>query len=65
MDMHGAHSEITVWRGCVALFEHGETLVALVVFVANILSPVLKLLALFLLVVTTAIGSKRWRRGRT
>jgi paraquat-inducible protein A len=64
MDMYGAHSETTVWQGCVALFEHGETLVALVVFMASILSPVLKLLALFLLVVTTAIGSKRWRRGR-
>jgi paraquat-inducible protein A len=65
MDMYGAHSETTVWQGCVALFEHGDTLVALVVFVASILSPVLKLLALFLLVGMAAIGSTRWRRGRT
>ena len=65
MDLYGAHSENTVWQGCVALFEHGEKLVALVVFVASILSPVLKLLGLFFLVATTALGSTRWQRGRT
>jgi paraquat-inducible protein A len=65
MDLYGRHSENTVWQGCQALLEQGETVVALVVFVASILSPVLKLLGLFFLVGTTALGSSRWRRGRT
>jgi paraquat-inducible protein A len=65
MDLYGAHSENTVWQGCVALWKQGETLVAIVVVVASILSPVLKLLGLAFLAATTAIGSTRWRRGRT
>ena len=46
MDLYGVHSENTVWQGCVALFEQGQKAVAVVVFVASILSPVLKLLGL-------------------
>jgi paraquat-inducible protein A len=65
MDLYGAYSENTVWQGCVQLFEHGDQLVAVVVFVASILSPVLKLLGLFVLAVTAAVGSSRWQRGRT
>jgi paraquat-inducible protein A len=65
MDLYGAYSENTVWQGCVALFEHGDALVAVVVFVASMLSPVLKLLGLLFLTTTTALGSRRWPRGRT
>ena len=65
MDLYGVHSENTVWQGCVALFEQGQKAVAVVVFVASILSPVLKLLGLFFLTAMTAVGSRRWRRGRT
>jgi paraquat-inducible protein A len=65
MELYGAHSESTVWDGCVALLEAGERLVALIVFFASILSPVLKLLGLFYLVATTAARSTRWRTQRT
>src|SRR4029077_7688680 len=32
MDLYGVHSENTVWEGCKTLFQHGEILVAVVVF---------------------------------
>ena len=59
MDYYGAHSENTVWDGCVKLFQDGQWLVAGVVFFASILIPLLKLLALFFLVVTTKLKSER------
>lgn len=65
MDLYGAHSESTVWDGCRALFEHGEILVAVIVFLASMLIPFLKLLGLFFLVITAALGSRGRRRGRT
>ncbi len=65
MNLYGVHSESTVWDGCRALFAHGEILVATVVFLASMVIPVLKLLGLFFLVATTAIGSGRGRAGRT
>ncbi|MEX2221947.1 MAG: paraquat-inducible protein A [Candidatus Rokuibacteriota bacterium] len=65
MDLYGAHSESTVWDGCKALFEHGEILVAVIVFLASMLIPFLKLLGLFFLVITAALGSRGRRRGRT
>jgi paraquat-inducible protein A len=65
MELYGAHSENTVWDGCVTLFRDGERLVAVIVFLASILVPLLKLLGLFYLAVTTAIRSRRRRRERT
>jgi paraquat-inducible protein A len=65
MELYGAHSESTVWEGCVTLFQEGERLVALIVFFASVLSPVLKLLGLFYLVATAAARSTRRRTERT
>jgi paraquat-inducible protein A len=65
MNLYGAHSESTVWDGCRALFEHGEVLVAAVVFLASMVIPVLKLVGLFFLVVAAATGSPRGRAART
>ena len=65
MELYGVHSENTVWQGCRALFERGETLVAVVVFLASLAIPLLKLLGLFFLVATTAHGSGRGRPLRT
>ena len=65
MDLYGVHSENTVWEGCKTLFQHGEMLVAVVVFMASLLIPALKLLGLFFLVVTTRRGSNRQRPVRT
>ena len=65
MNYHGAHSESTVWDGCVTLFQNDQRLVAVIVFLASILIPILKLLGLFYLVVTTKFKSARWRQERT
>jgi paraquat-inducible protein A len=64
MNLHGTYSESTVWDGCVSLFRSDEYLVALIVFLASMLIPLLKLLALFLLVATARAGSALWRRQR-
>jgi paraquat-inducible protein A len=65
MDLYGRHSENTVWEACQALLEQDEKAIAVIVFVASILSPVVKLLGLFFLVGTSAFRSGRWQRGRT
>jgi paraquat-inducible protein A len=65
MEYYGAYSENTVWDGCARLFQDGQWPVAMVVFLASIAIPVLKLLGLFFLVVTTKLKSVRWRRERT
>jgi paraquat-inducible protein A len=65
MNYHGAHSESTVWDGCISLFQNDQRLVAVIVFLASILIPIFKLLGLFYLVVTTKFKSSRGRRERT
>src|SRR6185295_19852748 len=65
MNLYGVYSRSTVWDGCRSLFEHGEILVAVVVFLASLLIPFLKLVGLFFLVVTAALGSARGRAART
>ncbi len=65
MDYYGAYSENTVWDGSVKLFQDGQWPVALVVFLASIVIPLLKLLGLFYLSVTTRAGSRRRRSERT
>src|SRR5205085_4449841 len=64
MELHGVRSENTVWDGCVSLFQRGERLVALIVFLASIVIPFLKLLGLFYLVVTVKLKSRRRQMGR-
>ena len=63
MEFYGAYSESTVWDGCVRLFQDGMWFVALIVFLASIVIPLLKLLGLFFLVLSAR--SPRWRRERT
>lgn len=65
MNYHGAHSESTVWDGCVTLFQNDQRLVAVIVFLASILIPIVKLLGLFFLVATTKLNSARWQLERT
>lgn len=64
MDFYGVHSESTAWDGAVALLHKGEALVAVIVFLASIVIPFLKLLALFFLVATVRLRSPGWRRER-
>ena len=65
MEYYGAYSENTVWDGCMRLFQDGQWLVAVIVFLASILIPFCKLLGLFFLVVTTKSKFTRWQRERT
>jgi len=65
MDFYGAYSENTVWDGCVTLYRDGQWPVATIVFLASILIPILKLLGLFFLVVSTKFGSASWQPERT
>ncbi len=65
MNYYGAYSESTVWDGCVGLFQNGQWVVAVIIFLASILIPLFKLLGLFFLVATTRAGSARQRRQRT
>jgi paraquat-inducible protein A len=65
MNMHGAVTENTVWQGCANLYEGGDAMIALIVFLASVVIPFLKLLGLFLLGVSCGRRSPRWRRTRT
>lgn len=65
MNLYGVHSESTVWDGCRALFQRGEVLVAVIVFLASMVIPFLKLVGLFFLIATAALGSGRRRPART
>jgi paraquat-inducible protein A len=65
LDMYGASTENTVWQGCVRLFKDGDFVVAVIVFLASILIPLLKLLGLFILVATTKLNVSRWKLPRT
>jgi paraquat-inducible protein A len=65
MQLYGATSENTVWSGCVRLYEDGDYVVALIVFLASILVPILKLLGLFFLVSSKKLNITRWKLQRT
>jgi paraquat-inducible protein A len=65
MELYGAHSENTVLQGALSLFEHDQRFVAVVVILASIVVPLLKLLGLFYLVVTAGFRSRRRRIART
>ena len=55
LQMYGATSRNTVWQGCQRLFQDGDFVVAVIVFCASILIPLLKLMGLFFLVGSTKL----------
>lgn len=65
MEIYGATSDNTVLDGCYRLYIDGDVVIAVVVFLASILIPVLKLFALFFVVITTRLHSARWKMLRT
>jgi len=65
MELQGMHTENTVWGGCVRLFQDGQWPVAGVVFMASLLIPLLKVLGLFFLVISTRMHSPHVRLART
>ena len=65
MYLHGAYSESTVWDGIKILMDHHEWAVAIIVFMASMVIPLVKLAGLFSLVVTSRMGWGRRLRSRT
>ena len=65
MSLHGVYSENTVWEGIESLWRHQEWLVAVIVFLASIVVPLLKLAGLLFLVASVRLDSARWQRERT
>jgi paraquat-inducible protein A len=64
LDFYGIYQESTVWDGCVELFKDGQAGIAIIVFLASLMVPLLKLLGLFFLVITTKLRSSWFRPGR-
>ncbi|HEV2431554.1 MAG TPA: paraquat-inducible protein A [Burkholderiales bacterium] len=65
MHLHGSYSESTVWDGVVTLMTHNEWAVAVIVFLASMVIPLVKLAGLFALVLTARMGWSRHLRERT
>jgi paraquat-inducible protein A len=65
MYLYGGYSESTVWAGIKLLADTGQWFVALVVFLASMVIPLVKLAGLFALVVTSRMGWGRRLRSRT
>ena len=65
MHLHGAYSESTVWDGVVTLMTYNEWAVAVIVFLASMVIPLVKLAGLFALVLTARMGWSRHLRERT
>jgi paraquat-inducible protein A len=65
LDMYGATQVNTIWEGCVRFYQDGDYVIAVIVFMASILIPLLKLLGLFYLVVSTKLSFPRWKLQRT
>jgi paraquat-inducible protein A len=65
MEIYGASSQNTIWQGCVRLFQDRDYIVAVIVFLASILIPLLKLMGLFVLALARKFKISRWRRART
>ena len=62
MEYMGRHTENTVWGGVKALYTDHMWYVAIIVFAASILIPLLKLMGLFFLV---SSRGQRWQQLRT
>jgi paraquat-inducible protein A len=65
MYLYGGYSESTVWDGIVMLARNDHWVVAVIVFLASMVIPLVKLAGLFSLVVTTRLGWARRLRSRT
>jgi paraquat-inducible protein A len=64
MHFYGAYSENTVWDGVVSLAKANQYFVALIVFLASIVIPVLKLAGLLYLVISARFKLGRRLKGR-
>jgi paraquat-inducible protein A len=65
LEIYGARSENTIWDGVVKFYQDQNYVIALIVLLASIVIPLLKLLGLFFVVSTTAGRFSRWKLFRT
>jgi paraquat-inducible protein A len=65
MQRYGLYSETTVWQGVVELARANYWFVAIIVFLASMAVPLIKLTGLFVLCATAQLRTRRWRRERT
>ncbi|MEA3192794.1 MAG: paraquat-inducible protein [Betaproteobacteria bacterium] len=65
MEMYGAHSDNTIWDGVASLMQHGQWGVAVIVFMASMVIPLVKLGGLFVLVLSSMAQKGRRLRWRT
>ena len=65
MNLYGNYSENTVWDGVVSLMQYDQYFVAAIVFLASIVIPLLKLLGIFFLVISSKWSLGRRLRSRT
>jgi paraquat-inducible protein A len=65
MYLYGGYSESTVWDGIVMLMRNEQWFVAVIVFLASMVIPLVKLAGLFSLVVTARMDWGRRLRSRT
>jgi paraquat-inducible protein A len=65
IELYGASSDNTAWEGAMRLLKDGDYIIACIVFMASIFVPLLKLLGLFYLVVSTKFRFKRGKKLRT
>lgn len=64
MQLYGAYTENTVWGGCVRLYRAGDVFIAVVVFLASMLVPLLKLVGLLFLIATARLRWPAFRMAR-
>lgn len=65
MSAYGAYSESTVWDGTMGLLRNNEWFVGIVVLVASMVVPLLKIAGLFFLVAAAKFGLGRRLRSQT
>jgi paraquat-inducible protein A len=65
LELYGAASDNTALQGALRLLKDGDYIIATIVFMASILIPLLKLLGLFFVVISTKFRSGRGKRIRT
>lgn len=65
IELYGASSQNTVIDGAYRLFRDGDFVIAVIVFLASVVIPFLKLTGLFFLVISTRLRMQRAKKFRT
>jgi paraquat-inducible protein A len=65
LELYGRTTENTVWDGVRKFYEDGSYVICTIVLLASIIIPLVKLMGLFYVTITTGMRSKRGRHFRT